>query len=91
MSAVGLRFAPDSLDAVPKCDQERLIAKAEWLWDKRRHVAHKALGYNLSGFYKKRVANYRIIYTFDRDRDEMVICLIDTRDDVYKGPPPATE
>ena len=38
---------------------------------------------NLTGFRKRRLGRYRIIYTFDADLDDMVIHLVDSRDTVY--------
>ena len=49
----------------------------------RRAVSHDSLGYNLSGFYKRRLGKYRIIYTYDDESDEMVIRLVGTRDEIY--------
>jgi len=39
---------------------------------------------NLSEFYKKRLGKYRIIYTYDDNADELIVRLVDTRDDIYK-------
>ncbi len=79
-----LLYDDDALSDVPAQDLQRIVEKAEWLWVYRQAVTHHPLRHNLSGFYKRRAGNYRIIYTYDTELDELVIRLVGTRDDVYK-------
>ena len=83
---MGLSFDPDALDSVPQQDAPRLKSKIDWLWANREVVNHFPLSENLSGFYKRRVGKYRIIYSFDANPDEMVIHKIGLRDDIYRDP-----
>jgi mRNA-degrading endonuclease RelE of RelBE toxin-antitoxin system len=79
-----LLFHKDALSGVPRQHAQRIVDKARWLWTNRRAVSHDSLGRNLSGFYKRRLGKYRIIYTYDDECDEMVIRLVGTRDEIYK-------
>ena len=79
-----LRFDPDALSGVGKSEGERLLNKIEWLWDNRRIVVHHPLRYDLSGFFKRVVGKYRIVYSYDDDSDDMVIYLVGTRDTIYQ-------
>jgi mRNA-degrading endonuclease RelE of RelBE toxin-antitoxin system len=81
---MALLFDEDALSDVPPDDLRRIIQKTEWLWTNRKAVTHYPLSQNLSGFYKRRVGKYRIIYTYDSNPDELVIRLVGTRDDIYK-------
>lgn len=80
----GLRIHPEALSAIPKQDVDRIIKKIEWLWANRRLVTHHPLSANLSGFLKKRVSGYRIIYTYENDADRLVVYLAGTRDEIYQ-------
>jgi mRNA interferase RelE/StbE len=81
---MGLLFHPDALASIPQKDAERTKEKVDWLWANRHIVHHSPLRENLSGFCKRRVGQYRIIYTYDADQDNMVVCLVGSRDDIYK-------
>ena len=80
---MALQFHPDALDGLAPQDAERVRNKIDWLWDNRAVITHHPLKENLSGFYKRRVGKYRILYTFDPNPDEMVIRLVGLRDDIY--------
>ncbi len=75
---------PDALSGIPSQDAERVLTKISWLWANRREVTHHPLSGNLSGFYKRRLGKYRIIYTYDNDADKLVVRLAGTRDDIYE-------
>jgi mRNA-degrading endonuclease RelE of RelBE toxin-antitoxin system len=79
-----LQFAPDSLAGISKSDTDRLLDRIQWLWDNRTVIVHHPLRYELSGFFKKRFSIYRIVYSYDTKTDNMVICLVGTRDSIYQ-------
>jgi len=81
---MALLFDPDAFSSVPQQDVERITKKIDWLWLNREYVTHEPLIENLSGFYKRRLGKYRILYTYDNDSDDMKIHLIGTRDTIYK-------
>jgi mRNA interferase RelE/StbE len=84
---MGALIHPDALSRIPKQDAERVLTKIEWLWANRREVVHHPLAANLTGFFKRRLGRYRIIYTYENDSDELVIRLVGTRDNIYKEAP----
>ena len=81
---MSLLFHPDALKRIAKQDAARVRDKTHWLWTNRQLVDHLPLGENLSGFYRRRVGKYRIIYTYDSEVDDMIIRLVGLRDDIYK-------
>ncbi len=80
----GLLFDPGALSGIPQLEHEQILEKVNWLWDNRRVIIHHPLGYELSGYYKRRKGKYRIIYSYDENPDEMVIRLVGTRESIYK-------
>jgi mRNA-degrading endonuclease RelE of RelBE toxin-antitoxin system len=58
-----LLFSPDAFEDFPHHDIERLKKKIDWLWVNRTLVRHVPLRWDLSGYFKRRLGNYRIIYT----------------------------
>lgn len=81
---MSLLFDPDALTSVPRSDVDRIMKKIDWLWLNREYVTHETLSENLSGFYKRRLGKYRILYTYDNDSNDMVIRLVGLRDTIYK-------
>ena len=79
-----LRFDPDALSGVGKSEGERILKKIESLWSNRRIVVHHPLRHELSGFFKRVVGKYRIVYSYDDNSDDMVIHLVGTRDTIYQ-------
>jgi mRNA-degrading endonuclease RelE of RelBE toxin-antitoxin system len=79
-----LLFDPEAFSDVPKSESGRILKKIEWLWDNRKIVVHHPLRHELSGFYKRVLGKYRIIYGYDNDPDKMIIYLIGTRDTIYE-------
>ena len=79
-----LQFDPDALTGTSKSDTDRILDKIEWLWNYRTLVVHHALRHDLSGFYKRVLGKYRIIYSYDPKLDNMTIYLVGTRDGIYK-------
>lgn len=81
---MALLFDPDAFSSIPHKDADRLMKKIDWLWLNREYVTHQPLSEKLSEFYKRRVGKYRILYIYDNDSDDMVICLLGLRDTIYK-------
>ncbi len=81
---MSLLLDSDALTLVPRNDVERIIKKIDWLWLNREYVTHEPLSENLSGFYKRRLGKYRILYTYDSALDDMVIRMVGLRDTIYR-------
>jgi mRNA-degrading endonuclease RelE of RelBE toxin-antitoxin system len=81
---MSLLYDPDAFSNIPKQDYKRLTNKAEWLWVHRKEIIHHPLCNNLSGFFKRTVGSYRIVYDYDKERDDLVIRLVGLRDTIYE-------
>ena len=79
-----LRFDPDAFSGISRSESERLLKKIEWMWDNRRLIVHHPLRHDLSGFCKRVIGKYRIVYSYDYDSDDMLIFLAGTRDTIYQ-------
>ena len=64
---MSLLYDPDAFSEVPRQDHKRLISKTEWLWVHRKEIIHHPLASNLSGYCKRTLGPYRIIYEYDND------------------------
>jgi mRNA interferase RelE/StbE len=81
---MALLFAPDAFKDIQNSEIDRINRKINWLWVNRQLVKHEPLRWDLSGYFKRRLGNYRIIYTYDEASDEMVIHLVGLRDSIYQ-------
>ncbi len=84
---MALFFAPDAFKDIQGSEIDRVNRKINWLWVNRLLVKHEPLRWSLSGYFKRRLGNYRIIYTYDEVLDEMVIHLVGLRDLIYQNVP----
>jgi len=82
---MGLLFDPDAFSKIPPNEVKRLMRKIDWLWVNRMLVTHFPLSQNLSGFFKRRLGKYRILYSYDSASDNMIIHLVGLRDTIYKN------
>ena len=82
---MALLFDPAAFSDIPKHHLERLMRKIDWLWVNRMVIRHHQLSENLSGFYKRRLGKYRILYSYDSDSDDIVIYLVGLRDTIYRN------
>ena len=81
---MGLLYQADAFESMPSSQHRRLIRKCEWLWTNRQILTHSYLRHDLNPFFKWEVGDYRIIYTYDDEPDDLVIYLVAHRRDVYK-------
>lgn len=81
---MALLFDPDAFEDVPQRDAELIMAKIEWLWEHRTEVNHFPLTANLSPYFKRRFGDYRILYSYNKNSDELVIHIVGNRDKIYK-------
>ncbi len=79
-----LRFDTDAFAGVPKHEAARLLKKAEYIWDNRKVLNHTLLRHDLNPFLRWHVGDYRLIYTYDTDSDEMIVRLAGHRRDIYQ-------
>jgi len=80
-------FMPQANDDLRRLDRpvaQRVLHKLKWLSQNFSEVTPRRLAGELKAFYKLRVGSYRVIYTVDEERHELVIHLIGHRRDIYK-------
>lgn len=75
----------DQLNKINPTIQQRIIKKLQWLEDNFENIIPLPLTANLSGFYKIRIGDYRVIYTFQVNNKIITVHEIDHRKDIYEG------
>ncbi len=73
----------DSLDELTSTIQEGILRKIRWLSENFDDVTPQALSADLSGLFKLRVGDYRVIYSFDTEIQIMTIHKVGHRRDIY--------
>ena len=63
--------------------QERIGNKIKWLAENFEQITPMPLSANLTGFFKLRVGDYRVIYSFDEDLKVITIHQIGHRREIY--------
>ncbi|MCA2619129.1 MAG: type II toxin-antitoxin system RelE/ParE family toxin [Microcystis sp. M040S2] len=79
-------FEPESitdLDLITDLIRLRILNKIEWLAINFEQITPLPLTRELSGFYKLRVGDYRVIYEFDRESRIIIIIRVGHRSEVY--------
>jgi mRNA interferase RelE/StbE len=79
-------FAPaglDSLEELTSTIQERILRKIRWLSENFDDLTPQALSADLSGLFKLRVGDYRVIYSFDAEIEMITIHKVGHRRDIY--------
>jgi len=74
-----VEFLPEAivdLEALTSSIQERILRKIRWLSENFDQVSPQALSADLSGLFKLRVGDYRIIYSFDTEVQCLTIHLV---------------
>jgi len=82
---MALLFDPDAFKDIPHEEIDHIKRKIDWLWVNRLLVKHHPLHWDLSGYFKRRLGNYRIIYSYDEATDDLIIHLVGLRDSIYKS------
>ncbi|MGI2903764.1 type II toxin-antitoxin system RelE family toxin [Tolypothrix sp. VBCCA 56010] len=72
-----------NLEILTSIIQERLLRKIRWLCENFDDLTPQALSADLSGLFKLRVGNYRVIYSFDTEPLLITIHRIGHRRDIY--------
>lgn len=81
-----VEFTPEGLNNLEELTsiiQERILRKIHWLSENFDDVTPQALSADLSGLFKLRVGDYRVIYSFDAEIQIITIHKIGHRRDVY--------
>ena len=84
--AFSVEFTPEgvtSLQALSSSVQERILRKLRWLSERFEDITPQALSNNLSGLFKLRVGDYRVIYSFDPKLQIITIHKVGHRREIY--------
>ena len=81
-----VEFNPEAIDDMKKLTsaiQERILSKIRWLSENLDNLTPQSLSADLSGLFKLRVGDYRIIYSFDTNKQCITVHKIGHRRDIY--------
>ena len=82
-----VKFTQEALDQMESLDKsvaQQVLKKLRWLSENFDDAAHLPLTGALKGIYKLRAGDYRALYTFDRNVQEIVVHAVKHRREVYK-------
>jgi len=76
--------AARDLSRLDKPTKQRVIERIGWLANNVEDVKHEILTADLSGLYKLRVGEYRVIYEMLPREETVIIHLVGHRREIYK-------
>lgn len=71
------------LEKLPPDNRQRIVNKIEWLAENFEQITPQALSNNLSGFFKLRVGDYRVIYEFSSTDKTITVDRVGHRSEIY--------
>ena len=71
------------LKKLPPKQGKRIVKKINWLAENFEQANLFPLSGNLSGFYKLRVGDYRVIYSLEQNSETIIIEKIGHRREIY--------
>jgi mRNA interferase RelE/StbE len=80
-------FLPNALVDLSKLDKptaKRIINRIEWFSENIENISPTSLKSRLSGFYKLRIGDWRVIYEISKKAKTIYIHKIGHRKDIYK-------
>jgi mRNA interferase RelE/StbE len=80
-------FLPNALVDLSKLDKptaKRIINRIEWFSENIENISPTSLKSRLSGFYKLRIGDWRVIYEISKKAKIIYIHKIGHRKDIYK-------
>lgn len=72
-----------NLERLTQRMRERIVKKIHWLVKNFPQITHDPLTGNLSGLFKLRVGDYRVLYSFSDELKTIAIHRIGQQKDVY--------
>lgn len=79
-------YEPEALADLEKLSQavcQRIVSKIDWLAENFEQIKPQPLSNNLSGFFKLRVGDYRVIYEFNSIEQTITIDRVGHRSQIY--------
>ncbi|MBD1846944.1 type II toxin-antitoxin system RelE/ParE family toxin [Cyanobacteria bacterium FACHB-63] len=84
--AYAIELTNDAISALEKLsqkNQKRVLRKLEWLADNFDELDPIPLTGDLSGLFKLRVGDYRVLYTFSETAELLTVHRIRHRSEIY--------
>ncbi|MFO0097824.1 MAG: type II toxin-antitoxin system RelE family toxin [Aphanizomenon sp.] len=81
-----VEYEPEALADLEKLTKsvcQRIVNKINWLAENLDQITPQPLTADLSGFFKLRVGDYRVIYEFDSDERIIFIDRVGHRREIY--------
>ena len=81
-------FTPDAEADLARLDTpvaQRVLKKLRWLAQNLDVITPEGLTGQWQGVFKLRVGDYRVLYTFDRTQQKVVVHFVRHRREVYKS------
>lgn len=82
-----IHWTGEALEKLEKLNspiQKRIKSKVNWLAENFEQITPLPLTANLAGFFKFRVGDYRVVYTFNHDLKVIKVCLVGHRREIYE-------
>ena len=82
-----VNFTPNAETDLSRLDKpiaQRVLKKLHWLAENFELITPERLSGILQSVYKSRVGDYRILYTFTREKQQIIVHFIRHRREVYK-------
>jgi mRNA interferase RelE/StbE len=74
-----------TLKQLSATNQQRILAKINWLAENFEQITPQMLSANYAGFYKLRIGDYRVIYEFNAKERMIFIDKIGHRSEIYEA------
>ncbi|MBW4517946.1 MAG: type II toxin-antitoxin system RelE/ParE family toxin [Timaviella obliquedivisa GSE-PSE-MK23-08B] len=81
-----IEYEPEAIANLEKLsvtNRKRIIAKINWLAENFEQITPQPLTADLSGFYKLRIGDYRVIYEFNIEESILFIDKVGHRSEIY--------
>ena len=82
-----VEFVPEAesdLAHLSKPIAQRVLKRLRWLAENLDAITPELLSGQWQGVFKLRVGDYRVLYTFDKAEQKIVVHLVGHRSEVYK-------
>lgn len=76
--------ALDDLARLDKASAQRVLRRIQWLSDNAEQTRRDALVGDLSGYFKLRAGDYRVLYVVDDTAKEIIVRGVGHRSSVYR-------
>jgi len=76
--------AQDALGQLAQPVRDRLLKRLRWFVNNFDSLQHESLSGEFSHYYRYRIGDYRVLYTFSKTERTITIRLIGHRKNIYK-------